>query len=80
MDMSKTPAARAVDELLKAQHTHIKLKRQFEEAKVKEDLADMKQVSWLAENQYTTNCVQQQSGHNDVIVYSIQQVSGLYVP
>lgn len=45
MDMSKTPTARAVDELLKAQRTHIKLKRKFEEAKLKEDLAEMKQVS-----------------------------------
>ena len=44
MDMRKTPAYRAVEELLKAQNTHMTLKRQFEEAKLTEDIAEMKLV------------------------------------
>ena len=44
MDMTKTPAFRAVEELLKAQNTHMKLRREFEEAKLSEDIVAMKEV------------------------------------
>ena len=44
MDMTKTPAFRAVEELLKAQDTHMKLRREFEEAKLSEDIVAMKEV------------------------------------
>ena len=44
MDMTKTPAFRAVEELLKAQNTHMKLRREFEEAKLSEDITAMKEV------------------------------------
>ena len=44
MDMTKTPAFRAVEELLKAQKTHMKLRREFEEAKLSEDIVAMKEV------------------------------------
>ena len=38
LDMSKSPGYLAVEELLKAQDTHMKLKRQFEEEKMREFL------------------------------------------
>lgn len=44
MDMTKTPAFRAVEELVRAQNTHMKLRREFEEAKLSEDIAEMKEV------------------------------------
>lgn len=43
--MSKSAAFRAVEELLKAQKTHTKLKRQFEKSRHTEDVAEMKKVS-----------------------------------
>ena len=44
MDMSKSAAFRAVEELLKAQETHTKLKRQFEKSKHTEEVTEMKKV------------------------------------
>ncbi len=45
MDMSKSPGYRAVEELLKAQSTHMKLRRQFEEERLRKDLTEMKEVA-----------------------------------
>ena len=44
MDMSKSAAFRAVEELLRAQDTHMKFKRQFEESRHAEDVSEMKKV------------------------------------
>ncbi len=45
LDMSKSPGFLAVEELLKAQDTHMKLKRQFQEEQVKEAIATRRQVN-----------------------------------
>eukprot|EP00731_Ephydatia_muelleri_P031655 Em0023g162a len=42
MDMTKSPGYLAAEELLRAQATHVKLSRQFQEARLKERLADMR--------------------------------------
>eukprot|EP00731_Ephydatia_muelleri_P031656 Em0023g163a len=42
MDMTKSPGYLAAEELLRAQATHVKLSRQFQEARLKEQLADMR--------------------------------------
>lgn len=44
LDMSKSPELLAVEELLKAQDTHMKLKRQFQEAQLKEAIAKRQEV------------------------------------
>ena len=44
MDMSKSAAFLAVEELVKAQQTHMRLKRQFQEAKMEEDIKNRRQV------------------------------------
>lgn len=44
MDMSKSAAFLAVEELIKAQETHMRLKRQFQEAKLEEDIKTRKEV------------------------------------
>ena len=44
MDMSKSAAFLAVEELIKAQDTHMRLKRQFQEAKMEEDIKTRKEV------------------------------------
>ena len=44
MDMSKSPEYLAVEELLKAQDTHMKLKRQFQETQLKEIIAKRQEV------------------------------------
>ena len=46
MDMSKSAAFLAVEELVKAQQTHMRLKRQFQEAKLEEDIKNRRQVSF----------------------------------
>lgn len=62
MDMTKTPAFRAVEELLKAQNTHMKLRREFEEAKLSEDIVAMKEVciaqQAIPEILYRSTCCQ----------------------
>ena len=61
MDMTKTPAFRAVEELLKAQNTHMKLRREFEEAKLSEDIVAMKEVciiQAIPEMLYLSTCCQ----------------------
>lgn len=45
MDMSKSTAFLAVEELVKAQETHMRLKRQFQEAQLDEDIKNRRQVS-----------------------------------
>ena len=42
--MSKSPGFLAIEELLKAQDTHMKLKRQFQEERVKEAIAKRREV------------------------------------
>ena len=42
MDMTKSPGYLAAEELLKAQATHVKLSRQFQETKLKEQLEEMR--------------------------------------
>ena len=44
LDMSRSPEFLAVEELLKAQDTHMKLKRQFQETQIKEALAKRQEV------------------------------------
>ena len=44
MDMSKSAAFLAVEELVKAQKTHMRLKRQFQEAKLQEDIKNRREV------------------------------------
>lgn len=46
MDMSKSAAFLAVEELVKAQKTHMRLKRQFQEAKLEEDIKSRRQVRY----------------------------------
>lgn len=45
LDMSKSPGYLALEELLKAQDTHMKLKRQFQEEKIKEFIRKRREVS-----------------------------------
>ena len=45
MDMSKSAGFLAVEELVKAQETHMRLKRQFQEAQLDEDIKNRRQVS-----------------------------------
>ena len=45
MDMSKSAGFLAVEELVKAQETHMRLKRQFQEAQLDEDIKSRRQVS-----------------------------------
>lgn len=46
MDMSKSAGFLAVEELVRAQETHMRLKRQFQEAQMDEDIKNRRQVSW----------------------------------
>ena len=45
MDMSKSAGFLAVEQLVKAQETHMRLKRQFQEAQMEEDIKSRRQVS-----------------------------------
>ena len=47
MDMSKSAGFLAVEELVKAQETHMRLKRQFQEAQMDEDIKNRRQVSYM---------------------------------
>lgn len=44
LDMSKSPGFLAIEELLKAQDTHMKLKRQFQEEQIKEAIRKRREV------------------------------------
>ena len=52
MDMSKSAAFLAVEELIKAQETHMRLKRQFQEAKLEEDIKTRKEVRCSVSDRY----------------------------
>ena len=48
MDMSKSPGYLAVEELVKAQKTHMKLQREFQQSMLEESIEERREVRLIS--------------------------------